>query len=67
AAIGTFTAGTPVPEPMRRSIEKLIAWKLALTQADPVANTHLLTCAPPVHPEKPERRPGSRGRRLGET
>ncbi|WP_229360155.1 peptidoglycan recognition protein family protein [Streptomyces albidoflavus] len=43
AAIGTFTAGTPVPEPMRRSIEKLIAWKLALAQADPVATTHLLS------------------------
>ncbi|MFD4989509.1 peptidoglycan recognition protein [Streptomyces sp. NPDC058374] len=41
AAIGTFTAGTPVPEPLRRSIERLIAWKLALTQTDPASRTHL--------------------------
>ncbi|MFB6595811.1 peptidoglycan recognition protein family protein [Streptomyces diastaticus] len=43
AAIGTFTAGTPVPEPMLRSIEKLIAWKLGLAQTAPAARTHLLS------------------------
>ncbi|MFE9249484.1 peptidoglycan recognition protein [Streptomyces sp. NPDC007088] len=43
AAIGTYTAGVPVPRPLRESVEKLIAWKLGLTQIDPAARTQLVS------------------------
>ncbi|MFJ4416597.1 peptidoglycan recognition protein family protein [Streptomyces sp. NPDC088925] len=43
AAIGTYTAGVPVPAPMRRSIERIIAWKLGLTEISPSARTQLVS------------------------
>lgn len=35
AALGTFTAGTPVPQPMVDAIAALTAWKLGLADVDP--------------------------------
>jgi uncharacterized protein with LGFP repeats len=43
AAIGTYTAGVPVPAPLRRSIERIIAWKLGLTEVSPSARTQLVS------------------------
>ncbi|MEI5102491.1 peptidoglycan recognition protein [Streptomyces sp. PmtG] len=43
AALGTFTAGTPVPEPMVAAIAALTAWKLGLTDVDPRLRAHLVS------------------------
>ncbi|MFI9773879.1 peptidoglycan recognition protein [Streptomyces sp. NPDC051956] len=41
AAIGTFTAGTPVPPAMVKSIAVLSAWKLGLANVDPRSRVRL--------------------------
>jgi uncharacterized protein with LGFP repeats len=41
AAIGTFTAGTTVPQAMIDAIAKLSAWELGLTSTDPRGHTRL--------------------------
>ncbi|MET9966068.1 peptidoglycan recognition protein [Streptomyces sp. NPDC006356] len=41
AAIGTFTAGAPVPKAMTDSIAALAAWKLGITDTDPRAKVRL--------------------------
>ncbi|KMS67006.1 N-acetylmuramoyl-L-alanine amidase [Streptomyces viridochromogenes] len=41
AAIGTFTAGVPVPKAMTDSIAALAAWKLGKTDTDPRAKVRL--------------------------
>ncbi len=41
AAIGTFTAGVPVPKAMTDSIAALAAWKLGKTDTDPRARVRL--------------------------
>lgn len=41
AAIGTFTAGTPVPPSMTKSIAALSAWKLGLANIDPRSRVRL--------------------------
>ncbi|MGW6402292.1 peptidoglycan recognition protein family protein [Streptomyces sp. NPDC055134] len=41
AAIGTFTAGTPVPPSMTKSIAALSAWKLGLADIDPRSRVRL--------------------------
>ncbi|MFF0016082.1 peptidoglycan recognition protein [Streptomyces sp. NPDC005374] len=41
AALGTFTAGAPVPRAMTDAIAALIAWKLGLTGTDPRATVRL--------------------------
>lgn len=43
AAIGTFTAGTPVPRAMTDSIAALTAWKLGLSDVDPRATVRLVS------------------------
>lgn len=43
AAIGTFTAGTPVPAPMVEAIAALTAWKLGLADADPRRTARLVS------------------------
>lgn len=43
AAIGTYTEGVPVPKPLQESVAKLIAWKLGLTGAAPVARARLVS------------------------
>ncbi|MGA4843422.1 peptidoglycan recognition protein family protein [Streptomyces sp. G45] len=43
AAIGTFTAGTPVPRPMAESIAALAAWKLGLADVDPRLRARLVS------------------------
>ncbi|MET9408954.1 peptidoglycan recognition protein [Streptomyces sp. NPDC002935] len=43
AAIGTFTAGTPVPKAMTDAIARLAAWKLGLTGADPRGTVRLVS------------------------
>ncbi|GHE42616.1 hypothetical protein GCM10018785_10280 [Streptomyces longispororuber] len=43
AAIGTFTAGTPVPRPMTEAIAALAAWKLGLADVDPRRRSHLVS------------------------
>ncbi|MBM7092362.1 N-acetylmuramoyl-L-alanine amidase, partial [Streptomyces sp. S12] len=43
AAIGTFTAGTPVPKPMLYAIASLAAWKLAPAGIDPRAEVRLVS------------------------
>ncbi|MEU2564612.1 peptidoglycan recognition protein [Streptomyces longispororuber] len=43
AAIGTFTAGTPVPRPMTEAIAALAAWKLGLADVDPRHRSHLVS------------------------
>ncbi|MEZ0089281.1 N-acetylmuramoyl-L-alanine amidase [Streptacidiphilus sp. EB129] len=43
AAIGTFTAGAEVSQPMLQAISGLIAWKLSLHGVDPRSST-TLTC-----------------------
>ncbi|MFJ3668310.1 peptidoglycan recognition protein [Streptomyces sp. NPDC090106] len=41
AALGTFTAGVPVPPPMAEAIAALAAWKLGLADIDPRASVRL--------------------------
>ncbi|MFH0520217.1 peptidoglycan recognition protein [Streptomyces sp. M41] len=41
AALGTFTAGVPVPKAMTDSIAALAAWKLGLTDTDPRTRVRL--------------------------
>ncbi|WJV50330.1 peptidoglycan recognition protein [Streptomyces flavofungini] len=43
AAIGTFTAGTPVPAPMVEAIAALAAWKLGLAETDPRQTARLVS------------------------
>ncbi|MES9621729.1 peptidoglycan recognition protein [Streptomyces tuirus] len=43
AALGTFTEGMPVPQPMIRSIAALSAWKLGLTGTDPRSDVRLVS------------------------
>ncbi|MGX4692610.1 peptidoglycan recognition protein family protein [Streptomyces sp. JNUCC 63] len=43
AAIGTFTAGTPVPRAMTDAIAALAAWKLGLAGVDPRASVSLVS------------------------
>ncbi|EFF90638.1 N-acetylmuramoyl-L-alanine amidase [Streptomyces sp. e14] len=43
AAIGTFTAGTPVPQAMTDAIAALAAWKLGLAGVDPRAAVPLVS------------------------
>jgi hypothetical protein len=43
AAIGTFTAGTPVPRAMTEAIAALAAWKLGLSGVDPRATVRLVS------------------------
>ncbi|MFF5652434.1 peptidoglycan recognition protein [Streptomyces collinus] len=43
AALGTFTEGMPVPQPMIRAIAALSAWKLGLTGTDPRADVRLVS------------------------
>ncbi|WP_030676540.1 peptidoglycan recognition protein [Streptomyces sp. NRRL B-1347] len=43
AAIGTFTAGTPVPAPMAEAIAALAAWKLGLVDVDPRLRAQLVS------------------------
>ncbi|GGY39798.1 peptidoglycan recognition protein family protein [Streptomyces djakartensis] len=43
AALGTFTAGMPVPRPMIHAIAALSAWKLGLTGTDPRASVRLVS------------------------
>ncbi|WP_079086464.1 peptidoglycan recognition protein family protein [Streptomyces silvensis] len=43
AAIGTFTAGVPVPAPMAEAIAALAAWKLGLADADPRRTARLVS------------------------
>ncbi|WP_405925932.1 peptidoglycan recognition protein [Streptomyces sp. NBC_00035] len=43
AAIGTFTAGTPVPRAMTDAIAALTAWKLGLSDVDPRATVRLVS------------------------
>ncbi|MEU3513689.1 peptidoglycan recognition protein [Streptomyces sp. NPDC006654] len=43
AALGTFTAGVPVPRAMTDAIAALAAWKLGLADVDPRAGTRLVS------------------------
>ncbi|MEU6661433.1 peptidoglycan recognition protein [Streptomyces sp. NPDC046821] len=43
AAIGTFSAGTPVPPAMAESIAALTAWKLGLSDIDPRSRVQLVS------------------------
>ncbi|MGW3268607.1 peptidoglycan recognition protein family protein [Streptomyces sp. NPDC001056] len=43
AAIGTFTAGVPVPRAMTDAIAALAAWKLGLSDIDPRARVRLVS------------------------
>ncbi|WP_405885513.1 peptidoglycan recognition protein [Streptomyces sp. NBC_01136] len=43
AAIGTFTAGTPVPRAMTEAIAAIAAWKLGLADVDPRADVRLVS------------------------
>jgi uncharacterized protein with LGFP repeats len=43
AALGTFTAGLPVPKAMTESIAALVAWKLGLADIDPRAKVRLVS------------------------
>ena len=43
AALGTFTAGVPVPKAMTDSIAALVAWKLGLADVDPRAKVRLVS------------------------
>ncbi|MFE6485071.1 peptidoglycan recognition protein [Streptomyces sp. NPDC057757] len=43
AAIGTFTAGTPVPRAMTEAIAAVAAWKLGLSDVDPRATVRLVS------------------------
>ncbi|MDH6626826.1 hypothetical protein M2271_004649 [Streptomyces sp. LBL] len=43
AALGTFSAGVPVPRAMTDSIAALVAWKLGLADIDPRAKVRLVS------------------------
>ncbi|MGW5210003.1 peptidoglycan recognition protein family protein [Streptomyces sp. NPDC004051] len=43
AALGTFTAGVPVPPAMERAIAELAAWKLGLSGTDPRSDVRLVS------------------------
>ncbi|MFI0963610.1 peptidoglycan recognition protein [Streptomyces sp. NPDC021080] len=43
AAIGTFTAGSPVPKAMTEAIARLVAWKLGLSDVDPRGTVRLVS------------------------
>lgn len=43
AAIGTFTAGSPVPKAMTEAIARLVAWKLGLSGVDPRGTVRLVS------------------------
>ncbi|WBB61794.1 peptidoglycan recognition protein [Streptomyces sp. WMMC500] len=43
AAIGAYPEGVPVPKPLRKSLEMLIAWKLGLTGVAPGARAQLVS------------------------
>lgn len=43
AALGTFTAGVPVPQAMTDAIAALTAWKLGLADIDPRSGTRLVS------------------------
>jgi hypothetical protein len=43
AAIGTFTAGVPVPKAMTDAIAAVAAWKLGLADVDPRSEAHLVS------------------------
>ncbi|GAB2772890.1 peptidoglycan recognition protein [Streptomyces chlorus] len=43
AALGTFTAGVPVPPAMERAIARLTAWKLGLSGTDPRSDVRLVS------------------------
>lgn len=43
AAIGTFTAGVPVPRAMTDAIAALVAWKLGLADVDPRVSVRLVS------------------------
>ncbi|MFI6086753.1 peptidoglycan recognition protein [Streptomyces sp. NPDC051218] len=43
AAIGTFTAGTPLPRAMTDALAALIAWKLGLSDVDPRSSVRLVS------------------------
>lgn len=43
AAIGTFTAGAPVPEALTDAIAALAAWKLGLSDIDPRGSSRLVS------------------------
>ncbi|MCS0605171.1 peptidoglycan recognition protein [Streptomyces sp. LP11] len=43
AALGTFTAGVPVPQAMTDAIAALAAWKLGLADVDPRGRTRLVS------------------------
>lgn len=43
AALGTFTAGVPVPSAMERAIAELAAWKLGLSGTDPRSEVRLVS------------------------
>ncbi|WP_078878473.1 peptidoglycan recognition protein [Streptomyces sp. NBRC 110035] len=43
AALGTFTAGVPVPHAMERAIAELAAWKLGLSGTDPRSDVRLVS------------------------
>ncbi|GAB3179243.1 peptidoglycan recognition protein [Streptomyces incanus] len=43
AALGTFTAGVPVPPAMERAIAQLAAWKLGLSGTDPRSDVRLVS------------------------
>ncbi|MFI5676223.1 peptidoglycan recognition protein family protein [Streptomyces cellulosae] len=43
AALGTFTAGLPVPKAMTESIAALVAWKLGLADIDPRAKVRMVS------------------------
>ncbi|MFI9758270.1 peptidoglycan recognition protein [Streptomyces sp. NPDC051963] len=43
AALGTFTAGVPVPQAMTDAIARLAAWKLGMSGIDPRANVPLVS------------------------
>lgn len=43
AAIGTFTEGVPVPRAMAAALAGLIAWKLGLSDVDPLSTVRLVS------------------------
>ncbi|MGW7073455.1 peptidoglycan recognition protein family protein [Streptomyces sp. NPDC054855] len=43
AAIGTFTEGTPVPKAMTDAMARLIAWKLGLSDVNPLSAVRLVS------------------------
>jgi hypothetical protein len=43
AALGTFTAGAPVPKAMTDAIAALVAWKLGLADVDPRSSVRLVS------------------------